>query len=177
MLKQWRSSVSTPPEPIAWLGRQAAMSIRLRALALVVVALAATACSPSSLASLLPSASPLVTVTTRGGHCVDGPCGSTHVIERDGRLHQTAPEIAELGQVPPEALATLAAAIRRADFSAIRAQPFTGECPVNFDGQEFIYEFAVPGGVERIASCETQIDEDHPLFLAVDEALAAGGAV
>jgi hypothetical protein len=79
--------------------------------------------------------------------------------------------------VPPELVAALDAAIRAADFSAIRAHPFTGECPVNFDGQEYIYEFVVPGGVERIASCETQIDEDHPLFLAVDEALAAGGAV
>jgi hypothetical protein len=118
-----------------------------------------------------------VTVTTRGGHCIDGPCGSTVVIERDGRLHQTAPDTADLGQVPPELVAALDAAIRAADFSAIRAHPFTGECPVNFDGQEYIYEFVVPGGVERIASCETQIDEDHPLFLAVDEALAAGGAV
>lgn len=151
--------------------------MRTLAIGLVAIALAAMACSPSAIASLLPSAGPLVTVTTRGGHCIDGPCGSTVVIERDGRLHQTAPDTADLGQVPPELVAALDAAIRAADFSAIRAHPFTGECPVNFDGQEYIYEFVVPGGVERIASCETQIDEDHPLFLAVDEALAAGGAV
>jgi hypothetical protein len=151
--------------------------VRTLAIGLVAIALAAMACSPSAIASLLPSAGPLVTVTTRGGHCIDGPCGSTVVIERDGRLHQTAPDTADLGQVPPELVAALDAAIRAADFSAIRAHPFTGECPVNFDGQEYIYEFVVPGGVERIASCETQIDEDHPLFLAVDEALAAGGAV
>jgi hypothetical protein len=151
--------------------------VRTLAIVLAAIALAVIACSPSAIASLLPSAGPLVTVTTRGGHCIDGPCGSTVVIERDGRLHQTAPDTADLGQVPPELVAALDAAIRAADFSAIRAHPFTGECPVNFDGQEYIYEFVVPGGVERIASCETQIDEDHPLFLAVDEALAAGGAV
>ncbi|MGK2850052.1 MAG: hypothetical protein ACSLFN_03970, partial [Candidatus Limnocylindrales bacterium] len=50
---------------------------------------------------------------------------------------------------------------------------FDGECPVNFDGQEFIYEFGAPGGVERVASCETRIDPAHPLFAALDAALVA----
>ena len=70
-------------------------------------------------------------------------------------------------------LTALDAAIKTADFEAIRAVAFTGECPVNFDGQEVIYEFAAPSGVERIASCETEVDPDHPLFAAVDAALAA----
>jgi hypothetical protein len=99
------------------------------------------------------------------------------VVERDGRLHQTAPEDTILGHVPPEVLGALDAGIRAADFAAIRARPFTGECPVNYDGQEVIYEFGTPGGVERIASCETEVDSDAPLFRAVTEALAAGGAV
>ncbi len=151
--------------------------MRSLALALAAIALAVVACSPAALASLLPSTGPLVTVTTRGGECPDGPCGSTLVIERDGRLHQTAPEVVELGQVPPEALATLDAAIRTTDFAGLRARPFIGECPVNFDGQERIYEFGAPGGLERIASCETEVDPAHPLFAAVDAVLSAGGAV
>lgn len=97
-------------------------------------------------------------------------------MERDGRLVQTAPEFAVIGQVPPEVLATLDTAIKSTDFVAIRSRTFTGECPVNFDGQEVIYEFGAPGGLERIASCETEIDPDHPLFVAIHEALAAGGA-
>jgi hypothetical protein len=40
-----------------------------------------------------------------------------------------------------------------------------------------IYEFGAPGGVERIASRETEIDPDHPLLVAVQAALAAGGAI
>jgi hypothetical protein len=48
---------------------------------------------------------------------------------------------------------------------------------VNFDGQEVIYEFGAPRGVERIASCETEIDAGHPLFRAVELALAVGGAM
>lgn len=136
------------------------------------------ACSPAAMTSLLPApAGAFVTVTTRGGECPEGACGSTLAIERDGRLLQTAPELVVLGQVPPETLAALDAMIKATDFAVIRARPFTGECPVNFDGQEVVYEFSAPGRVERIASCETEIDPDHPLFVAVQEALAAGRAI
>ena len=62
------------------------------------------------------------------------------------------------------------------DFDVVRAVPFEGECPVNFDGQEVIYEFGAPSGVERIASCETAIDPDHPLFAGVAAALSSVGA-
>jgi hypothetical protein len=151
----------------------------LRRLALLTwIDVVLIACSPAAVASLLPApAGPLVTVTTRGGECPEGACGSTLAIERDGRLVQTAPESVVIGQVPPEVLATLDIAIKSTDFGAIRSRPFTGECPVHFDGQEVIYEFGAPGRVERIASCETEIDPDHPLFVVVQEALAAGGAI
>ena len=149
-----------------------------RVLRVLLVAVLVAACSPAAVASLLPASTlPMVTITTRGGECPDGACGSTLVIERDGRLHQTAPEDVVVGQVTPEALAALDGALKTTDFAAIRARPFTGECPVNFDGQEVIYEFGAPGGVERIASCETEIDPAHPLFKAVDLALAVGGAM
>ena len=142
------------------------------------IAVTVGACSPSAVASLLPASTlPLVMVTTRGGECPAGACGSTIVVERDGRLRQTAPEDVVLGQVTPEALAALDGAIKTTDFAAIRSRPFTGECPVNFDGQEVIYEFGAPGGVERIASCESGIDAAHPLFRAVELALATGGAM
>lgn len=146
-------------------------------IATVAFVLIVGACSPSAVASLLPASTlPLVTVTTRGGECPEGTCGSTLVVERDGQLHQTAPEELVLGQVTPDALALLDGAIKTADFAAIRSRPFTGECPVNFDGQEVIYEFGAPGGAERIASCESEVDPDHPLFRAVELALATGGA-
>ena len=149
----------------------------LRLFALLASIVVLVACSPATVASLLPAATgPLVTVTTRGGECPEGACGTTLVIERDGRLLRTAPESVVLGQVPPETLTALDGMIKATDFAMLRARPFTGECPVNFDGQEVIYEFGAPGGVERIASCETEIDPDHPLFLALQQALAAGGA-
>ncbi|MEO5884187.1 MAG: hypothetical protein ABIQ58_01550 [Candidatus Limnocylindrales bacterium] len=139
-----------------------------------VLALGLTACS--SIPAIPAASGPLVTVSTRGGECLDGPCGSTTIIERDGRVHQTVPAGADLGQVPADILTALDAAIKTADFDVIRAVQFDAECPVNFDGQEFIYEFGAPGGVERVASCETRIDPAHPLFAAVNAALVAVGA-
>lgn len=154
------------------------MPNRLRRLfCVLLVAGAVAACSPAAVASLLPAASgPLVTVTTRGGECPEGPCGSTIVIERGGRTHQTAPIEADLGSVTAHALAALDAAVKTTDFAVVRSRPFTGECPVNFDGQEVIYEFTRPHGVERVASCETEIDPTMPVFAAVAAAFASVGA-
>ena len=120
---------------------------------------------------------PLVTVTTRGGECFEGPCGSSIVIERDGTVHEAAKPTNEIGTVPPDLLSALDAAVKTTDFAAVRAVPFTGECPVNYDGQETIYEFGAPGGLERVASCETEIDPAHPAFAATTAALQAVGVL
>jgi hypothetical protein len=152
------------------------MSTHLRGLAAValVLAVVSAACqSIPAVASLAPAAGPLATVTVRGGECPEGACGGTTVIERDGRVHQTEPAAAELGQLPGDVLTALDAAVKTTDFDVIRARPFTGECPVNFDGQEVIYEFGARGGTERIATCETEIDPNHPLFVAISAAMAA----
>lgn len=162
-------------EPRDGFSRPPAMSINLRALAAVLlVAGVLTACqSIAVVASLAPLFGPLATVTVRGGECPQGACGGTTVIERDGRVHQTVPVAKELGQLPDDLLTALAAAVNTTDFDVIRAKPFTGECPVAFDGQETIFEFGAPAGSQRIATCETEIDPTHPLFLATTAALAS----
>jgi hypothetical protein len=138
--------------------------------ALGLVAVLLTGCNV--LPGAVPTASgPLVTVSTRGGECPAGACGSQIIVERDGRIHSLQPEIKELGRVPSDVLAVLDAAIRTTDYALLKSRPFTGECPVNFDGQEIIYEFGAPSGVQRIASCEVEIDPNHPLILAVTNAL------
>jgi hypothetical protein len=143
---------------------------------LICVLLAA--CSPSAIASLLPNVTgPLVKVTTRGGECFNGPCGSIIEIARDGTVTKVLPGSTDLGIVPANVLAALADAIMATDFDAIRSRRFTGECPVNFDGQEVIYEFGALGGVERVASCETEIDPSQPVFVAVTAALEAVRAI
>ena len=138
---------------------------------LVAIAFVAAACGAAGNVNI-PGTGPLVTVSTRGGMCMDGPCGRSVILDRDGKVHEAAKPPNELGVVGAEAMATLTAAVAAADYAAIKAKPFTGECPVNFDGQELIFEFAVGAGTERIASCETEIDWGSPLFLAVAAALA-----
>ena len=134
---------------------------------LACLLLAAAVITGCSVAEPLPTG-PLVTVQTRGGECPQGACGGTTVLERDGRVHVAAPVAQELGRARQDAVAALDELIRSTDFAAITSKRFTGECPVNFDGQEFIYEFSTPSGVQRIASCEVEIDPAHPLFAAVD---------
>jgi hypothetical protein len=73
-------------------------------------------------------------------------------------------------------LGALVAAVKTTHFDAIRARKFTGECPTAYDGQELIYVFGAPGGTQRVASCETEIDPNHPVFAAVTAALRAVAA-
>jgi hypothetical protein len=160
-------------EPCRVCCRPAAMSTAVRAAASMLAIFLVAGCQAIGPSLIPDSSGPLVTVTTRGGECPDGPCGSVTAIAQNGEVHILEPVPAELGEVPDEIMSALDAQIKTTDFATLRAVPFEGECPVNFDGQEIIYEFAAPTGVERIASCETAIDPDHPLFLAVDAALQA----
>jgi hypothetical protein len=135
---------------------------------LVAAVLALTGCS---LNAPIPLPGPLVTVETRGGMCPAGACGQSVILERDGRVHAAAKPPNDLGQVEARAMATLTAAIQATDFPAIRSHPFTGECPVAFDGVELIFEFSVGTDTQRIASCEVDIDWGHPLFVALGVAI------
>jgi hypothetical protein len=158
------------------------LAVGLLAVALCVAACTSGGSAPASAAASTPAsaaprtppataAGPLLTVETRGGLCAAGPCGTTVTLERDGRVHVAAKPPNDLGTVAPAALAALDAAIRAADFTPIRSHPFTGQCPTAVDGQEIVFEFGAPSGVERIATCETAVDFGSPLFRAVSMAL------
>lgn len=143
------------------------------------VSTSSTSPSPGSSQSVATSspppsvpAEPLLTVETQGGDCAGGACGSTIVIEADGRVHKTAPAVAELGFVPAATLEGLLTEITQADFAALKSRPFTDTCPIAFDGQKMIYTFATPSGIELIDSCEVVVDPSDPLFVAVSAALA-----
>jgi hypothetical protein len=127
---------------------------------------------PSTLAPSATPGRPLVTVETRGGMCVQGACDSTIAIEADGRVHAIAPVPAELGTVPDRGLEALTTEIAQADFAALTSRPFTGTCPIAFDGQETVYTFSIGSDTQRLASCEVVIDPAAPLFVAVSAALA-----
>ncbi len=128
---------------------------------------------PAATATPIPAAvGVLLTVETRGGLCADGPCGTTVIVDRDGRVHAAAKPPNDLGTVSAEALAALDVAIARTDFAGLRSHPFTGTCPTAYDGQEVVFTFWTPGGTERVATCEVAVDFGSPLFRAVATALA-----
>ena len=146
------------------------LPVRFGIFGLVVAALALTGCTTNV---PLPLTGPLVTVEMRGGMCPAGACDNSVILERDGRVHAAAKPPNDLGQVDARAMATLTAAIQATDWAALKAHPFTAQCPIAFDGQELIFEFAVGTGTQRIASCEVDIDWGNPLFVAVGAALGA----
>jgi hypothetical protein len=137
-------------------------------LGLLAAALALTGCSSTL---TVPGTGPLLTVSMRGGLCPAGACDSAVILDRDGRVHSAAKPPNDLGHADAAAIGALTAAIQATDFTALKSHRFTGECPVNFDGPELIFEFSVVATTERIASCEVDIDWGSPLFVAVGVAL------
>lgn len=156
------AAVFAAMQPVSWSRRLA----RVGTFWLVVAVVGLAGCS-SGTNITLPGVGPLVTVQMRGGMCPEGMCDTSVILERDGRVHSAAKPPNDLGRVDGNAYAALDAAIRATDFGAMRAKPFTGECPIAFDGQELIFEFLVGPATERLASCETEIDWGSPLFIAV----------
>jgi hypothetical protein len=166
-----RAAMDRPAHPTAPASVRlpSSLAVRLAVLGLLAAAIAAVAgCGLGGAAA----SGPLVTVETRGGECVDGPCGMTVVLERDGSVHSADKPPNDLGTVPAEQVAAIDAAIKLTNFPALRNRPFTGECPTAFDGQEIVFEFSTPSGPERLASCESDLDYGLPLFVAVSAALA-----
>src|SRR5215213_4658802 len=142
--------------------RLRARLIRL-AMLLSIVTLAASlgACSSAATGQVIPGIGPLVTVEMRGGICPQGACDNSVFLDRDGRVHSAAKPPNDLGVVTAANMDALNAAIAATDFGTLKSKPFTGECPIAFDGQELIFEFATLSGTQRLASCEVDSDWGH----------------
>lgn len=152
--------------------------VRLRARLIRLVLLFSAVASIALLAGCnaatnlaVPGTGPLLTVRHEGGMCMDGPCDFLVVLERDGRVHDGKTPATNLGRISADAYAALDLAIQSADFAAMRAKPFTGECPIAFDGQKQVFEFSVGGAIQRLDSCESELDWGSPVFIAIVGAL------
>ena len=160
--------------PVSIRMRLRARLIRLAMLfSVVAVAGAIAGCNQTQTNEVVPLAGPLMTVEMRGGECPEGACQNSVILERDGQAHSAAKPPNALGAVEAAQMDALNAAINAADWAALKSKPFTGDCPVNFDGQELIFEFSTLTGTQRLASCEVEIDWGNPLFIAVANALGA----
>ena len=110
----------------------------------------------------------LVKIRADGGMCMNGGCWSEKEIKADGSYTAVDHTGAQTsGTLDADAVAELTQQIAATDFEQIKAQPFTGTCPLAFDGQEFTYTFQTLSGPQTLASCTVAIDEESPLFQTV----------
>ena len=132
---------------------------------LVVAAIALGACGLLPPGAVPEALNPiLVTYEASGGECPQGPCGFKAEIHRDGTVVRSD-GVAQT--VDSDSLARLARQVAAADWEAILARPFEGECPKNVDGQEETYTFHVAPEPVVVASCTTAVDPQQDPFRLV----------
>ena len=100
--------------------------------------------------------------------CINGGCWSEKQIKADGSFTAADSTGAQTnGTLGADKVAELTQQIAATDFEQVKAQPFTGTCPIAFDGQEYTYTFQTLSGPQTIASCTVAIDENSPLFQTI----------
>jgi hypothetical protein len=111
----------------------------------------------------------LLTIRAEGGLCMDGGCWSENQIKADGSFTVADNTGAQTtGALGAAAVAELTQQMAATDFEQLKAQPFTGTCPLASDGQEYTYTFQTLSGPQTLASCSVEIDQNNPLFQTVD---------
>ena len=114
-----------------------------------------------------------VEITREGGFCVGpeegGPCRTSVVVADDGswRVDGFPPPEEPEGTVPVGAASELAALLERG-WEDLTERPFTGTCPIAYDGQEIIYTIRrIPRGpgaeradmsVQELRSCTYDLE-------------------
>lgn len=115
-----------------------------------------------------PSPEPVVLLLkaeARGGLCVTGSmCESQITVMSDGAWTRTGGDAARSGVLPASRVAALAEAVRRTGLAS--APPFTGTCPIAYDGQEQVLTWLQDGAPVTAASCEREFDPGDPLVVA-----------
>jgi hypothetical protein len=118
------------------------------AVLVTLLAVSSGVLASGSATASVEAANRIVTIMRHGGLCVTGTeCRAT--------LQITDTKISGAGYVPRRLKASERAALLRAirmlNLASIRAHPFTGTCPVAYDGTESIYRFR--GFSKPLASC------------------------
>lgn len=117
----------------------------------------------------LEPTNPLVSVHATGGMCVYGACDSEWRVLNDGSYSYTMGGKEYGGNYTQADMAELRELIRVTNFREVKSKPFTGTCPIAYDGQKLTYNFYTEK--ETIDSCEVAIDPRSPLFLHIEKLL------
>ena len=125
-------------------------------------------CSASRAAP--PADAVVVSLDMTGGMCPDGACAQHTELRADGTV--VGPDGARRSLNPID-VERARLAIDAADFTAILARPFTGQCPVAYDGAEWTWTFHAARGQVAVASCTTRIDPGQEPFSTLTELMVA----
>jgi hypothetical protein len=131
----------------------------------VMATLAAIACPPPPRIGM-PQA-PLLQLRYEGGMrmCTQSDCATRITVGKDGSFQYTDAESKRFsGTVKPKDLSDLKGQIARANFTQLQSRPFTGTCPIAFDGTKTIYTFYNAKTPVKIDSCKVEVNPANPLF-------------
>lgn len=136
-------------------------------LSLTGVAIAKTALAQSRPSLGLSPTTPnfLLSIRREGGMCAAMGCFSEVAVLSNGtyRYADSLPK-QRTGRLARGEVRRFQQRIANANFEAIKARPFTGTCPLAYDGPETVYTFRSGDRVEVLRSCQTQIEGSNPLF-------------
>jgi hypothetical protein len=123
-------------------------------LPLLAVAASLAATAPAGARTPAAPVTALVDIRYSGGLCVSGAtCEARVRLLPDGRLLRDGKL---LRVVSATRVTALRKAIARLDLDDVRAHPFTGTCPIAYDGQEATYRFR---GVDAaLRSCRWDLE-------------------
>ncbi|MCA0294554.1 MAG: hypothetical protein LCH96_04395 [Actinobacteria bacterium] len=145
----------------------------MRPLLILALLLSGCAAIPAVPASAPPSSVPpspepvvlLVKAVARGGHCVTGStCESSLTVMSDGTWTRVVDTDKSTGTLPGPRVTALADAVAHTGLAT--APPFTGTCPIAWDGQEQVLTWLADGRTVTVASCDRTFDPDDPLVVA-----------
>jgi len=118
-----------------------------------------------------PVTETLLTIETRGGLCPSGPCDAKIEIDKGGSYsYKNDNGKKSDGTFSTDNMDNLEEAIKNTDFAAIKSKKFTGQCPTDYDGQEFTYTFYSVKQV--IPTCTYEVDNNSPLFKIINTLLS-----
>lgn len=131
----------------------------------VIAGVVLAGCATAQAATPKPT-DPLVSVHSEGGLCVYGGCSRDVMVLQNGTYTvKDGSGKTTSGALDAAALTQLKQAVNGADFNAIRSKPFTGTCPIAYDGQEYTFTlYKAGGGTEVLDSCKVELDMNSAMF-------------
>jgi hypothetical protein len=142
-----------------------------RAFLIILFCLLATACGspqPAKTGAPVKVRPTMLTVTSSGGLCPQGACGSELTIRSDGRWTLREGAHANSGRIDQAQTVKLARQIAHARRDELVSGPFTGTCPTVYDGEQTVWKLYRTDRMIVLDSCADEFRTDARLFMVVE---------